>query len=654
MRQRPLTNPDESSSISRSRAQSRRPGASGAEGASRESKEEHSPAAEGAAAHHAPLGLGHRPQTAIDRISATALIRPNATALCAGPVELSFFDLMAEVNKLAAELCACGVGPDAPVGVCIPRSPDHVVAILACLRAGGAFLLLDPDWPIDRTIAALDDARAPVVIAPTRLAPKLASGNRRSIASAADTRQKVEMASSVDFVDIDPDSLAYVIYTSGSTGEPKGVEITHRNLFNLIDWHVGTFALGPGDRVSCLAGLSFDALVWELFPALACGATVHLVDESVRASSVDLRHWLVSEAITVAFVPTALAEPLIVTDWPAETRLRIMLTGGDTLQVWPKAGLPFVVVNNYGPTECTVVATSGIVPCRTAGLPTIGRPIANTQIHIFDEIGRPVGPGKIGEIYIAGANVGRGYRHHPSLTAQAFVVREGTERLYRTGDLGSWTVDGDVAFHGRRDEQLKVRGYRIEPNEISAALNRHHSVAQCAVVARGEGYERRLIAYLVPADGSLIYAGQLREFLARTLPAYMLPDTFVRLPALPMTPHGKLDRSSLPTPAEANTLANEPFREPSSEVELRIASLIGNVLGIERIGADDNFFLLGGHSLLGTQLILRIREAFGIELMLRDLFEAPTVERLAARVEGEIVRAISSMDEEEVGRRLVD
>jgi acyl carrier protein len=332
-----------------------------------------------------------------------------------------------------------------------------------------------------------------------------------------------------------------------------------------------------------------------------------------------------------------------------------MLTGGDALHVWPKAGLPFTVVNNYGPSECAVVATSSVVSCCRdgAGMPTIGRPIANTQIHILDETGHPVPRGTVGEIHVSGANVGRGYRHRPSLTTEAFVARAGSERLYRTGDLGSWTVDGELAFHGRCDEQLKVRGYRVEPNEISAALDRHPSIAQSAVAARGEGAERRLIAYVVAAQDHKLNAGGLRDFLSAILPGYMLPDLFVRLDALPVTANGKLDRSALPPPMPKNTLGGSQHRPPASELERRIATLIEDLLGLQRVGADDNFFLLGGHSLLGTQLVLRLRDAFGAELMLRDLFEAPTVSRLASKVEAEVIKMISSMGEDEVQRRLM-
>jgi amino acid adenylation domain-containing protein len=593
------------------------------------------------------------PSRAIDRIAAAALHHPQAIALSAGTTALTFRDLMDEVDKLAGELAARGVSTDVPVGICVPRSPDHVIAILAVLRAGGAFLPLDPAWPGARLRRALDDVAAPVVVAPAALADTLAAASRCVLASESAARQAAGPPAPA--LDVGDENLAYVIYTSGSTGEPKGVEITQGNLCNLIDWHADAFDVGPQDRMSCLAGPSFDALVWELLPALACGASVHLAPESVRASADELRRWLVAQRITIAFVPTALAEPLITCDWPAGAALRTMLTGGDTLHVWPRLDLPFIVVNNYGPSECSVLATSGIVPYLTeaAGRPTIGRPIDNTRIELLDEGGRAVGPGEIGEIHIGGASVGRGYRHQPMLTDRAFIERARGERWYRTGDLGRWNVDGELEFHGRCDEQIKIRGYRVEPHEISAALDRHPSIAQSIVVPEGHGSSRRLIAYLVPARGRALYGGELRDFLAKSLPVYMLPEVFVRLDSLPLTPHGKLDRSALPAPSALNTIRGSHYRAPGSEVERRVASLIEELLRIDRVGADDNFFLLGGHSLLGTQLVLRLREVFGTELMLRDLFEAPTVARLAKRIEEAVIRAVSSMSEDEVQRRLV-
>lgn len=586
-----------------------------------------------------------------DTIAAVAQAAPDAIALQDGTARLRYRELIAAADDLAEELAARGACADAAIGICTERSFAYVVAMLAALRAGSAFLPLDPTWPIERLCRVLDDAAAPVVIAPPSFTPSLTAPRRvvletgRSVERAGAGRASAPVTS---------ETLAYVIYTSGSTGEPKGVEITHGNLANLVAWHRQAFGITAQDHASWLAGLAFDASIWEIFPYLAAGATVHIVDEEVRASADALRQWLIDQSITIAFVPTPLAEAMIAREWPADVRLRTLLTGGDTLHNRPRPDLPFKLVNNYGPTECTVVATSGMVEPRAdaAGLPTIGRPIADTHIRILDSAGLAVAPGEIGEIYIAGANVARGYRGRPTLTAERFVSLDGGDgagaRFYRTGDLGSWTEDGCIAFHGRSDDQIKVRGHRVEPDEISAALSQHPLVAQSAVVAEGEGTEKRLIAYVVPTQHAAPRAAELREFLAGCLPNYMLPGLFVRLGKLPLTGNGKLDKSALPAPTPANTLSAVNYRAPSSAVEKRIAGIVEELLGVRSVGVDDNFFLLGGHSLLGTQLVLRVRDAFGAELTLRDLFEAQTIENLAARVEEMVIDMVASMSEEEL------
>jgi amino acid adenylation domain-containing protein len=591
----------------------------------------------------------------VTAIAKSASEYPNATALQSASGSMTYSALMTAAGLLASELADLGAGRDVPVGICISRSFEHVIALLATLQAGAAFVPLDPDWPIDRINSVLDDARAPMAIASPALAPKLSAANRTVLRSDQQRRQ----ASRPLVADIEDESLAYIIYTSGSTGMPKGVEITHRNLRHLVNWHCEAFGISRNDRASCVAGLSFDALVWELFPYLAVGATVHLADEATRTSADQLREWLIGQAITVAFVPTPLAESMMRVDWPATTSLRTLLTGGDTLHVRPKAGLPFEVVNNYGPTECTVVATSGVVPPEgdQQALPAIGRPIAATQIHILDDDGQPAASGETGEIYISGANVGRGYRNQPALTAEEFLsgkIRPATEaeRLFRTGDLGSWTADGQIAFHGRRDDQFKLRGYRIELDEITAALVRHPGVAHGVVDGQGDGPDKRLVAYVVPAGRQQIRAAELRAFLASTLPAYMLPAVFVRLASLPMTANGKVDRRALPKPTALNALSSAPYRAPESDVERHVATVVENLLGIEAVGVEDNFFLLGGHSLLATQLVVRVRDGLGVELTLRDVFEAQTIGNLATKVEQRLVDKVVSMSDDEVRTHL--
>jgi amino acid adenylation domain-containing protein len=455
------------------------------------------------------------------------------------------------------------------------------------------------------------------------------------------------------------DQLAYVIYTSGSTGKPKGVEITHANLMNLVSWHQKAFEITSLDRASLLAGVGFDAAVWETWPYLAAGASLHLTDEATRLSPEMLRDWLVSERITVSFLPTALAERVMTLEWPAQTALRTLLTGAETLRQFPSDDLPFRVVNNYGPTECTVVATSGPVPTETYSntLPTIGRPIANAQVYILDESLRRVPIHAAGEIYVGGAGVARGYVNRPELTAEKFVRNpfssDPESRLYRTGDLARYLANGEIAYLGRIDEQIKIMGHRIEPNEIVAVLERHPLIQAARVVASEHACsEKHLVAYLVLDPESRPSAAALRDFLKTQLPHYMVPLIFVRLKGLPLTQNGKVDRAALPMPNPENTLRDEDFTAPRTPVEERLALMLSALLGLNQISVHDNFFMLGGHSLLGTQLISQIRSAFGVELPLRTLFESPTIEQLSLEIQRLVLAQVEAMSEDEVARLL--
>jgi amino acid adenylation domain-containing protein len=459
---------------------------------------------------------------------------------------------------------------------------------------------------------------------------------------------------------IGPSNLGYLIYTSGSTGKPKGVELSFGNLLHLIAWHNEAFGVTAADRASCVAGLGFDAAIWEIWPYLAAGACVSLVDEASRTSADALRGWLVAEKISIAFVPTPLAERMITSRWPSDTRLRFLLTGGDTLHTAPVAGLPFAVVNNYGPTECTVVATSGVVKPVKDGegaLPSIGRPIAGTCIHILDEQGDPVSTGETGEIFIGGEGVGRGYHNRPDLTAERFVPDvlspdHAGARLYRTGDVGRVLPNGEIAFHGRLDNQVKLRGHRVELGEISTTLNRHALVEQSAVIVRGAGTQMQIVAYVVPKPEARPAAADLRAFLASRLPEYMQPSTFVAVPSLPLSASGKLDPAGLPAPSSDNILVDVNYCAPGSPLEEELARVVGELLAIDHVGIHDNFFLLGGHSLLGTQLVLRARDTFGVDLTLRDLFQAQTIAKLAAKVEQRLVEHLEQMSDEEASRLL--
>ncbi|WP_299421230.1 non-ribosomal peptide synthetase [Sphingomonas bacterium] len=584
----------------------------------------------------------------IDVIASVARADPERIALAAACGTLSYAELDQRADRVAGWLRGMGVGPESLVGICMERSFDQLTLALGVWKAGGAYLPLDPSWPDGRLRMIVEEAACAVVIGRSEAAERLEGVETPvvaldwSILPTAEDRPAMPPSAN---------ALAYVIYTSGTTGRPKGVEVTHDNLAHLIAWHNDTFGITSEDRGSHLAGLGFDASVWEVWPYLVAGASVVLATDDVRTSDVRLKAWLIVQGVTVAFVPTALAQDLIRDDWASGAHLRYLLTGADRLLGRPRAGLPFALVNNYGPTECTVVATSATVPPEATekGLPPIGYPIGATVIHILDATGQPVGSGEQGEIFIGGPQVARGYRHQPAMTAEKFVTIDGA-RFYRTGDLGSLRTDGQIAFHGRVDDQAKVRGHRVEPEETASVLRDHPAVRAGAVIAApaADGGDM-LVGYVVTGDN--VTAEDLRDYLAQTLPDYMIPAAFVRMDELPLTPNGKLDKKALPEPSDDNALASAGFATAQTAAEERLVTILEAVLGRGNVGIDDNFFLLGGHSLLGTQVVLRSGEAFGIDLTLRDLFQAPTIRQLALRIEEIVMAMIEAMSDDEAQAR---
>ena len=573
-------------------------------------------------------------------VSLQAAATPDALAVAAGGQALTYRELESQSNQLARYLRGLGVGPGVLVGLCLERSAAMVVGALGVLKAGGAYIPLDPDYPSERLTFALGDSQAPVVVTRRGLAERLAAGAWQVVSLDTEGPQIARHSSDVLSSGVTNEDLAYVIYTSGSTGQPKGVEITHGSLLNLVQWHQREFEVRPADRATQLASPGFDAAVWELWPYLAAGASVHMPDETTRVAPEPLRDWLLGQGITISFVPTPMAERLMAVEWPSKTVLRTLLTGGDTLHHYPSRALPFVVVNNYGPTECTVVATSGpvLTDARPEFVPTIGRPIANIEAYILDESLRPVPPGTPGELCLGGAGLARGYLNRPELTGEKFIPNplngNSGSRLYRTGDRARWLPDGQIAFLGRMDELIKIRGYRIEPNEIVTTLNRHPAVEASVVVAREDTPgDKRLVAYLVPKPTAPTSETELRDFLRTTLPDYMIPAAFVRLESLPVTNNGKVDRTALPAPNGSNTLRDATFVAPRSPVEERLSEILAKLMGLEQVGVTDNFFMLGGHSLLGTQVIARVRDVFRVELPLRTLFDSPTIADLSQEIE---------------------
>jgi amino acid adenylation domain-containing protein len=401
-------------------------------------------------------------------VAGHAASAPDSLAVMAGAESLSYAELDLRSNQLAEHLRSLGAGPDSLIGICLERSPFSVISSLAVLKAGAAYLPLDPASPSDRLAFMLRDSGISAVITRQGLADKL-TADAWSVTQVDAERERISRYSGrVLDVEAGSSHLAYVIYTSGSTGQPKGVEITRAGLENLIGWHLQAFQVTAADRASLLASVGFDAAVWELWPYLAAGASVHIPDEAVRSQVEPLRDWLVEQKITISFVPTPLAELLIQLEWPATSALRTLLTGADTLHRRPRQGLPFTLVNNYGPTETTVVATSSVVApiAADAKQPSIGRAIANTQIYILDEQMRPAPQGTEGELYIGGAGLARGYRNRADLTREKFVPNpfsngSGRGRLYRTGDRARLLPNSEIEFLGRLDDQIKIRGYRV-------------------------------------------------------------------------------------------------------------------------------------------------------------------------------------------------
>lgn len=591
---------------------------------------------------------GSSPASVLQLVEQRSQANPEAAAVTGSASPLTYGELDRQANRLAHHLRKLGVGPECLVGVYMERSPESVIATLGIFKAGGAYLPLDPSLPEERLAFMLADAKVTAVVSTATLNKRLPQGPWAVVNSDDLNSASAGHGSHGPRVEISPDNLAYVIYTSGSTGQPKGVEITHGSLMNLVAWHVRAFNVNAADRATLQAAVGFDAAVWEVWPYLASGASVAIPDETVRNHPEALRDWMVANGITITFLPTAIAERMLLLQWPKKTSLRILLTGADALRRRPTPTAPFALINNYGPTECTVVATSGpVVAGPATGLPSIGRPIDNTAIHILDERMRPVPDGDAGEIYIGGAGVARGYRNNSTLTAERFVrnpldTRNGG-RLYRTGDLARFLSNGEVEFLGRLDEQIKVRGFRVEPGEIVSALNSYPGIQASAVAPLGgENGEKRLAAYLVLAPDAQVTLASLRQTLARRLPEYMVPSVFGKVRSLPLTRNGKVDYSALPVLTEANTLPESEFVAPHTVVEQRLAGILAPLLHVERVSAKDNFFLLGGHSLLGTQLITKIKETFDVELSLLSLFDHPTLEEMSVEVENLILVKIGA------------
>ena len=581
---------------------------------------------------------------------------PDAVAAVFEDARLSYGELDARASQLAHHLRALGVGPEVVVGLCIERSLEMLIGLLGILKAGGAYLPLDPDYPRERLAFMLADAAAPVLVTRAALRAQLPShdariGGARSdgahiVCLDADWPAIAQHPTTPPRSGLTPQNAAYVIYTSGSTGTPKAVVVAHHNVVRLVK-SVDYVELTPDDVFLHLAPLSFDASTFEIWGALLNGAKL-VVYSGGPFDIAELKRTIAATGVSVLWLTAALFHQVVDEDVSAIAGVRQLLAGGDVLsashvRAVVEAQNGCRLINGYGPTEGTTFSACFAVTGRTDlhdSVP-IGRPISNTRVYVLDGGLEPVPAGVCGELYVAGWGLARGYVGRAGLTAERFVAdRFGPagSRMYRTGDLARWRGDGVLEFLGRSDAQVKVRGFRIEPGEIEAALVGHGGVAQAAVIAREDGPGgKRLVGYVVAAGDAVLDAALLRAHLGERLPEHMVPSAFVVLERLPLTPNGKLDRRALPAPEQRLGSVRRLPRTPQEEI---LCALFAEVLGLEGVGIDEDFFALGGHSLLATRLISRIRSTLDVELSIRSLFEAPTVASLVQRLgDAQVARA---------------
>ncbi|MCF5710655.1 amino acid adenylation domain-containing protein, partial [Pseudomonas syringae] len=566
---------------------------------------------------------------------------PEATALVFEARTFTYAQLNARANQLAHHLIGLGIGPDDRVAICVERSPEMVVGLLGILKAGAAYVPLDPAYPEQRLRYMLEDSVPSAVLVqsatralPGELAVPLLDLEGGCWEDEAD-HDPVALA-------VKPDHLAYVIYTSGSSGQPKGVLIEQKGVLNLMHWYLDELKLAADDAVLLVSSYSFDLTQKNILGPLLVGGTLHLAREAFIPEV--LLEQIQRERIThINLSPSAFNTLIDANDSRQLDSIRRVILGGEPIQVARLEMLPEPrpeFINSYGPTECSdVVAWHRLVDdidCYRSSVFPIGRPIANTRIYLLDAHGQPVPIGVIGEIHIGGAGVARGYLNLPELTAERFLEdpfsAEPAARMYRSGDLGRWLADGNIEYLGRNDDQVKLRGFRIELSEIESQLAACPGVREAVVLVRElRPGDKRLVAYLTAQEGVELSAAQLREQLSQRLAEYMIPSAFVTLARYPLTPNGKLDRRALPAP-EDDAYASRGYEAPAGEVEHALAQIWQALLGLERIGRHDHFFELGGHSLLAVQLVSRLRQRFEVEVALRDVFAEPTLQGLARQV----------------------
>jgi amino acid adenylation domain-containing protein len=575
---------------------------------------------------------------------------PDAIAVVHGERKLTFKELNQRANQLADFLRKKGVAKDTPVGICLKRSLELTVALLGVMKAGGACLPLDPDYPGERLAYMLEDSKARVLLTQPNSLSQLGNAKPEVVHFNSDWKI-LEGCSSENPAPSDPRSLAYVIYTSGSTGRPRGVMLEHRGLVNHHLAAIDLYALSSADRTLQFSSLSFDIAVEEIFPTWIAGGTVVLRTEDMPLAGSGFLHWIRAREITVLDLPTAywheLVRELAEFGESLPKSLRLLIVGGEKASAtafasWLKCGGGRVRwVNTYGPTEASIIV-SAYEPDPSQSVPEnlpIGQAIANTRLYILDEALKPVPDGAAGELYVSGPGVARGYLGRPELTAEKFVadpfcgetVGAAKPRMYKTGDLVRLLPNGNIEFIGRADFQVKIRGFRVELGEIESVLEKHSAVSEAVVVAHEVNSEKRLAGYVIASE-SKPSASELGRFLKDRLPEYMVPADFVFLETMPLTPNGKVDRKALPLPEARELERKEDFVAPRDNFELTMTRLWEQILGQRPISVRDNFFELGGHSLAAARLMGQVEKEFGKNLLLTDLLQAPTVEELVAMV----------------------
>jgi amino acid adenylation domain-containing protein len=594
---------------------------------------------------------------------AQAAATPAAVALISETEQIGYGELNERANQLAHYLRELGVGPEQLIGVCCERSIEMMMAVLGVLKAGAAYVPLDPEYPAVRLVGMMADAGIEVLLTQSRIASagasQLVSEQTRVVELDREWPAISERSDANPAPAATPDNLAYVIYTSGSTGRPKGVMVTHRALVNFTLGMARQLELRGSDRMLQFASLSFDVFAEEVFPVWSRGGAVVLVGSQWLAAGAEFTRLLARQGVTGCELPTAfwhewMREMIETAEGPPEP-LRFVIIGGenalrDRVKEWKEFGIP--LINAYGLTE---VAVTSIVYTMEPDSENetwwefpIGRPVANTHAYILDKQLQPVPVGTVGELYIGGEGLARGYFNRPELTSEKFMPHpfstEPGERLYRTGDLVRYLADGNIENLGRIDFQLKVRGFRVELGEIEAALDQHPAVHESVVVANGPaGGDKRLVAYVVCDESQPPSVHELKGFLKDRLPHYMVPPMFVFLDAMPLSPNGKIDRRALPDPEQTRPELQVEYVAPRTEIEGALTEIWMQLLGLEQIGIFDNFFDLGGHSLLATKVVSRVRETFEVELPLRTIFESPTIAQLSESIANE-----DKADEEDV------